>query len=180
MKHNGKWNERQWQRIEEEYQEPAREVVRVFHQEMRVPLCQVAEMLYISENTLRLWCKSWGLRTLRSGYKKRDVPGKVQLRARLLGYRDVPEAIAVMRADGLRWDDICLKLKCASSTISRYIPENAKGAHHISEAGQDAHRQNAIRLNERMVSGEIKRGGFAKVPLEMVSYRRGYDTGSNL
>lgn len=164
MNHNGKWNQRQWQRIEEEYQESAREVVRVFHQEMCVPLCRVAEILYISESTLRLWCKSWGLKTLNSGYKKKDTPGKVQLRARLLGYKSVPEAIAVMRADGLRWEDICLKLKCAESTIARYMPEAAKGRYNLTEAGLEAKRVRARRLNEQMERGEVERGGFAKTP----------------
>jgi len=180
MQHNGKWNERQWQRIEDEYQEPAREVVRVYHHEMRVPLCRVAEMLYISEHTLRKWCRWWDIKTLSRGYVKKDTPGKVQVRARLLGYKSVSEAIAVMRADGLRWEDICLKLKCAESTVSRYIPARAKGYHNISEAGREAKRQSARRLNKRIANGEIEHGGFAKIPLDMVNRQRHYDTGSNL
>lgn len=174
------WHERQQQRIEEEYQEPACEVVRVFHHEMRVPLCQVAEILYISENTLRKWCRWWKLETRRSGYVKRDTPGKVQLRARLLGYDSVSQAIADMRAGGLRWEDICLRLKCAESTISRYMPESAKGYHNISEEGYEAKRNNAKRLNERLNSGELQRGGFARIPLDYVQPNRLYDTGSRL
>jgi hypothetical protein len=169
MNHNGKWNERQWQRIEEEYQEPARDVIRVWHHEMRVPLCQIAELIYISETTLRGWCKIWGIETRRQGYIKKETPGKVQLRARLMGYDDVSQAIAAMRADGLRWDDICLKLKCAESTIARYMPDAAKGRYNLSEGGLETKRAVARRLNEQMERGEIERGGFAKVPLEMVT-----------
>lgn len=169
MMHNGKWNERQWQRIEEEYQEPAREVIRVFYEEMHVPICQIAEMLYICESTLKRWCQIWGIKIKRGGYIKKEVPGKVQLRARLMGYDDVGQAIAVMRADGMRWDDIQIRLKCSDSTISRYMPEAAKGRYNLSENGLEAKRANARRLNEQMKSGEIERGGFAKVPLQMVT-----------
>lgn len=179
MQHNGKWHERQWQRIEEEYQEPAREVVRVFHHEMRTPLCRVAEYMYVSENTLRKWCKWWELETKSTGYEKKEVPGKVQLRARLMGYDSVSQAIADMRASGKRWEDICLKLKCAESTISRYILEESKGYHNITPEGREAKRQSAIRLNRRLESGEIERGGFAKVPLDFVS-PVGSDSGSRL
>jgi hypothetical protein len=169
MNHNGKWDTRQWQRIEEEYQEPAREVVRVFYDEMRVPLCQIAEMLYISEATLRKWFKIWGIETRLGGYIKKETPGKVQLRARLLGYENVGQAIADMRASDLSWDDIQLKLKCSDSTISKYIPEAAKGRYILTEAGREAKQETARQLNKKMESNEIKRGGFAKVPLEMVT-----------
>ncbi len=180
MKHSGKWDERHWLRIEDEYQEPAREVVRVFHHEMKIPICRIAEILFVTEYALRKWCKMWKLKTLSKGYIKKDTPGKVQIRAHFLGYRNVPEAIAVMRADGLRWEDICLKLKCGSGTISRYMSESAKGYHHITEAGREIKRQTAKRLNERMEAGEIERGGFAKVPLDFVTRAKPYDTGSRL
>lgn len=180
MQHNGQWHKRQWQRIEEEYQEPAREVVRVYHHEMRIPLCRVAELLYISENTLRNWCKIWKLETRSRGYTKRETMGKVQFRARSLGYNDVSQAISDMRAGGLRWDDICLRLKCASSTISRYMTESAKGYCNVSEAGRKAKQETARRLNERMARGEVQRGGFAKTPLGVVHPQRHYDTGSRL
>lgn len=173
------WHERQQQRIEEEYQEPAREVVRIFHHEMRVPLCQVANMLYISEKTLRKWCKEWKLKTLSRGYKKKRVPGKVQLRARLLGYDSVSQAISCMRANGLRYEDICLKLKCSVSTIDHNIPEEAKGFYNLSERGRETQRRNAIRLNQRIDAGEIERGGFAKIPLNKVQPGK-HDTGSRL
>lgn len=162
------WDERQWQRIEDEYQEPATDVVRVYHHEMKIPLCRIANILYISESTLRKWCKIWGLETKRQGYVKKEVPGKVQFRARQLGYESVSQAISDMRAGGKRWEDIQLILRCSSSTVSRYITESAMGYHNISEAGMEAKRNNARRLNERIEKGEIERGGFAKVPLEMV------------
>jgi AraC-like DNA-binding protein len=155
MMHNGKWNERQWERIEDEYQEPAREVVRVMHHEMRIPLCQVAEILYISESTLRLWCKTWKLETRQKGYVKKDTPGKVQVRARFLGYANVEQAIIDMRYAGLRWEDIQLKLHCSSSTLSRYIPESAKGLHNITPEGREAKRQTRIRLNEEGKRGKM-------------------------
>lgn len=168
MRHDGHWHARQWERIEEEYQEPAREVVRVMHHDMRIPLCVIAGALYVSEATLRRWCKMWGLKTRRKGYVKRNVPSKVQLRARLLGYGDVGQAIADMRASGLRWDDIQLKLKCSDSTISRYMPEATKGRYNLTEAGLEAKREQARRLNEQMTRGETRRGGFALVSLREV------------
>lgn len=169
MNHNGHWDERQWERIEEEYQEPAREVVRVMHHEMRVPLCHVAKALYVSETTLRRWCKTWNLETHHRGYIKTTPPGKVQLRARLLGYDSVSSAIGAMRRIGLRWEDIRLKLKCGDGTISRYILEEDKGFHNLTDEGRRNHQVSARQLNERMARGEIERGGFAKVPLQMVS-----------
>jgi hypothetical protein len=169
MMHNGKWHERQWQRIEEEYQEPAREVVRVFHHEMMIPLCRVAEILFINESTLRRWCKMWKLDTRKSGYTKREVEEKVQFRARQLGYDSVSQAIADMRASGKRWNDICLKLKCSDATICRYMPDEAKGRYNLSVFGRIGQQDNAKKLNERMSCGEIERGGFAKVPLQMVN-----------
>lgn len=167
MMHDGTWHQRQWERIEDEYGEPAHEVVRVFHIEMRVPLCRVAELLYVSEKTLRRWCQEWKLKTRKSGYVKRDVPGKVQLRARLLGYDSVGQAIADMRADGRRWEDIQLTLKCSSSTISRYIPENAKGHYHLSAEGQRVKSETRRRLNE-----EGKRGEFPDLMLVSPRYGR--------
>lgn len=155
MIHDGTWHERQWERIEDEYQEPAREVVRIFHHEMRVPLCQVARILYVSESTLRRWCRWWELETRRRGYAKRHVPGKVQLRARLLGYDSVAQAIADMRADGKRWEDIQLKLKCSSSTLSRYIPENAKGRYNLTDEGREVKCQTRRRLNEEGKCGKM-------------------------
>lgn len=169
MNHNGCWDERQWERIEEEYQEPAREVVRVMHHEMRTPLCHVAKALYVSETTLRRWCKIWNLETHHRGYIKTTPPGKVQLRARLLGYDSVSNCIGAMRRNGLRWDDIKLKLKCGDGTLSRYINETDKGFYNLTDDGREAQRENARRLNERMERGEIKRGGFAKIPLEFVN-----------
>lgn len=163
------WHERQWERIEEEYQEPAREVVRVMHHEMKVPLCHVAKALYVSNQTLRKWCKVWGLKTLRRGYKRKNAPGKVQLRARLLGYDSLEQAISCMRISGLRYEDICLKLKCSESTITQNIPEAAKGFYNLSEEGREVLRKNGSETNERMRRGEIERGGFAKIPLEMVT-----------
>ena len=169
MRHDGSWHERQWQRIEEEFQEPAYEVVRVMHHEMRVPLCTVAKSLYISENTLRKWCKGWGLKTKQSGYTKKPVNGKVQFRARKLGYQSVSDAIGAMRREGKRWEDIQLILKCSESTVSRYIQESDKGFHNITPSGLEVKRQTAMQLNKRMANGEIERGGFAKIPLDMVS-----------
>jgi len=136
--------------------------------------------LDINEWVLRRWCKLLDIETRSRGYIKIDTPGKVQLRARELGYSDVPQAIADMRAGGLRWADICLKLKCAESTISRYIPESAKGYHNITGAGREAKRKNVTKLNERILTGEIERGGFAKIPLDYVQPMRKYDTGSRL
>jgi len=169
MKHNGHWSERQQERIEEEYQEPAREVVRVMHHEMRVPLCHVAKALYISESTLRLWCRQWNLETRKRGYIKTTPPGKVQLRARLLGYDNVSSAIGSMRRSGLRWDDIKLKLKCGDGTISRYIKEDDKGFYNLTDGGREIKRINAKLLNGRIERGEIERGGFVKTPLEFVN-----------
>ena len=155
MNHNGGWHERQWERIEEEYGEPAREVVRVMHHELRVPLCHVARALYVSEKTLRRWCKMWGLETKKRGYVKIQVPGKVQLRARLLGYDSVSQAIADMRAAGLRWGDIRLKLKCSLSTISRYMPEAAKGRYNLTDAGREKKREVRRRLNAEGKCGKM-------------------------
>ena len=167
MNHDGNWHQRQWERIEDEYGEPARDVVRVFHIEMRVPLCRVAEMLYVSEATIRRWCQMWDLPTRKRGYVKRDVPGKVQLRARLLGYDSVSQAIADMRADGKQWEDIQLKLRCSSSTVSRYMPEAAKGHYHLSEEGRQVKSETRRRLNE-----EGRRGEFPDLALVSPRYWR--------
>jgi len=155
MMHDGTWHERQWEHIEEEYQEPAREVVRVMHWDMQVPLCHVAGALYVSEQTVRRWCKMWNLPTRKSGYIKTAVPGKVQLRARLLGYDSVAQAISSMRVEGLRWEDIQMRLKCASSTLSRYLPDGAKGYYNLTEAGREVKRENARRLNADGKAGKM-------------------------
>lgn len=165
MNHDGNWDSRQWERIEEEYGEPAREVVRVYHHEMGTPLCHVARALYVSEATLRKWCKIWELETRSSGYTKTETPGKVQLRARLLGYDDVGQAIAAMRADGLRWADIQLKLKCSDSTISRYMPEAAKGRYNLTPEGREIKRETRKRLNR-----EGKRGQMPDIHLVVPRY----------
>lgn len=155
MMHNGTWDARQWERIEEEYQEPAREVVRVMHWDMQVPLCHTAAALYVSEKTLRKWCRIWDLPTRKAGYVKTAIPGKVQLRARLLGYDSVAQAISSMRVEGLRWEDIQLCLKCASSTLSRYLPVDAHGYYNLTEAGREVKRENARRLNANGKAGKM-------------------------
>jgi len=155
MRHDGTWDERQWERIEEEFDEPAREVVRVWHWDMQTPLCHIARSLYVSESTLRRWCKAWDLPTRKSGYTKTRVPGKVQLRARLLGYRSVSQAVSSMRVDGLRWEDIQAKLHCSSSTVSRYLPEGVKGYYNLTEAGREGQRESARRLNASGQAGKM-------------------------
>lgn len=155
MKHDGHWDQRQQERIAEEYGESAREVVRVMHHDLRVPLRHVAGALYVSETTMRKWCHEWNLETHHSGYAKLRVPGKVELRARLLGYESAGQAIADWRASGLRWEDIQLKLKCSSSTVSRLIPDAAKGRHNLSAEGrrikqETMRRLNALRQNKSM------------------------------
>lgn len=153
--HDGNWHQRQWERIEEEFDEPAREVVRVMHWDMRVPLCHVAGALYVSEATLRRWCKMWQLPTRKRGYIKTHVPGKVQLRARFLGYDSVPQAIGAMRVAGLRWEDIQHKLKCASSTISHYIPEEMKGYYNLTKEGKQAKKETMQRLIKTGLAGTM-------------------------
>lgn len=155
MRHSGNWHERQWEHIEEEFDEPAREVVCVWHWDMRVPLCHIAHSLYVSESTLRKWCKMWDLPTRKRGYIKIHVPGKVQLRARLLGYQSVSQAVNSMRVDGLRWEDIQAKLRCSSSTVSRYLSEDIKGYYNLTEEGRQAQRENAHRLNESGQAGKM-------------------------
>ena len=155
MNHNGTWDERQWERVEEEYQEPAREVVRVMHWDMQVPLCHVAAALYVSEKTLRKWCRMWDLPTRKAGYIKTAVPGKVQLRARLLGYGSVAQAASSMRVEGLRWEDIQMRLKCSSSTLSRYLPANVHGYYNLTDAGREVNRAVAYRLNTVNRSGNM-------------------------
>jgi hypothetical protein len=155
MMHDGTWDARQWERIEEEYHEPAREVVRVMHWDMRVPLRHVATALYVNEGTLRKWCRMWDLPTRKRGYVKTHVPGKVQLRARLLGYRSVSQAVGSMRAEGLRWEDIQMRLGCSSSTVSRYLPEDAKGYYNLTDEGRAIKAENARRLNESGMNGRM-------------------------
>jgi len=155
MMHNGTWDARQWERVEEEYQEPAREVVRVWHWDMQVPLCHIARALYVSEATLRKWCKMWDLPTRHDGYVKVHVPGKVQLRARLLGYNSVEQAISSMRVEGLRWEDIQMRLKCSSSTVSRYLPNEAKGYYNLTDAGREVKRESARQLNASGRAGKM-------------------------
>jgi DNA-binding CsgD family transcriptional regulator len=90
------------------------------------------------------------------------------------------EVIGQMRFDGKRWVDIARILKCSQGTISAYMRDEDKGYHNITPEGREVKRQSAIRLNERMATGEVKRGGFAKTPLDMVNPARPYDTGSRL
>lgn len=152
MNHNG-WHERQWRRIEDEYDEPPREVVRGLHHDMRLPICQIAELLCVSETTLRLWCHRWQLPTLRSGYAKRHVDGKVLLRARALGYESITQAIADLRASGLRWEDVQAALRCSASTVSRYIDVETRGRYALTEAGREQKRQTMRLLNARRPPG---------------------------
>lgn len=140
------WHQRQWRRIEDEYNEPPREVVRVLHHEMRVPLCQCADLLYVSEKTVRLWCRWWALATHKAGYTKRAVDGRVLLRARALGFDDIAQALAHYRADGLRWEDVRAVLRCGDATIARHMPEDAKGRYNLTTEGRAVKRATMRRL----------------------------------
>jgi len=155
MKHNGNWHEHQWRRIEAEFDEPAREVVRVMHHEMHLPLCHIAKTLGVCKDTLVKWCKMWNLPTLRCGYRKLPVPGKVQCRVRKLGYTSVPQAISSMRVEGLRWNDIQQRLRCSSSTLSHYLPEEVKGYYNLSEEGREIKRETRQRLNAEGRCGKM-------------------------
>ena len=90
------------------------------------------------------------------------------------------DVIGMLRYNGLRWVDIAKKLNCSQATISAYIREEDKGFHNITAAGREVKRQNAIKLNQRMEAGEVQRGGFAKIPLDMVARANSYDTASRL
>ena len=85
--------------------------------------------------------------TRKKGYVKTEVPGKVQLRARLLGYGSVAQAASSMRVEGLRWEDIQMRLKCSSSTLSRYLPDDVHGYYNLTDAGREVKRAAARRLN---------------------------------
>ena len=152
---NGNWHQCQWQRIEAEFDEPAREVVRVMHHEMHLPLCHIAKVLGVCKDTLMKWCKIWRLPTLRCGYRKLSAPGKVQQRTRELGYASVPQAISSMRVEGLRWEDIQNRLSCSSSTLSHYLPEEVKGYYNLSEEGREIKRETRQRLNAEGRCGKM-------------------------
>jgi len=147
MKHNGKWHERHWNRIRDEFGEEPREVVRVMHHEQHVPLCHIAEILCVCENTLRDWCKSWGLPTMRDGYKPMKPRCKVERRAKELGYPDVQSAIVSLRQSGKQWNEVKEILRCADSTISRYLAEAARGYYNLSESGRRIKSETRKRLN---------------------------------
>lgn len=157
------WRSIQWQqRVEAEYKEPAKEVIRVLHHDMKQPLHVIAGTLGICKSTVSKWCKIWAIEVRGQSYGALIREGKVQLRAKELGYDSVQQAVCSMRVEGLRWCDIQKKLDCAESTISRYLTPDFLGYHHVSDEGREIKRQNAKKLNERMARGEIERGGFAK------------------
>jgi AraC-like DNA-binding protein len=168
MMHNGRWHERQWQRIEDEYGEPVQDVVRDYYYGMRLPMRQVADLLCISESTLRTWFRAWEWQTRRDGYIKRQVDGKVLRRARQLGYQDIRSAIGALRHEGKRWEDVKLILHCSDATLCLHYPESARGLHNVTPEGRQAKRESARRLNERMRRGEVRRGGYHDCPLGMV------------
>lgn len=155
MKHDGTWHERQWQRIETEFDEPACEVVRVMHHEMHLPLCHIAKTLGVCKETLIKWCEMWDLPTFKSGYHKLPSPGKVQRRAKELGYISVSQAIGSMRVEGLRWKDIQQLLSCSSSTVSHYLPIGAKGYYNLTEGGRQVKRRVRQRLNAEGKGGRM-------------------------
>lgn len=157
MKNVG-WHERQWRRIEDEYDEAPAEVIHVLHHDMHVPICQIADLLCVSEKTVRVWCHLWGITTRRAGNTKRAVDGKVFLRARALGFDDIGQAIAHYRADGQRWEDIEHILRCASSTISRHIGDAAKGRYNLTAKGRATQRQTMVDLNQRLTETHSRKG----------------------
>lgn len=146
--YNKGWAARQWARIEDEYNEPPDQVVRVMLFEMHIPVCQAAELLYVSEKTLRKWLRGWSITPQRAGYHRRVPDGKVMLRARALGFESITQAIAHYRADGLRWEDVQAALRCASSTISRHMPEDAKGRYCVTAIGRATKQRVRRTLNE--------------------------------
>jgi DNA invertase Pin-like site-specific DNA recombinase len=154
MKNIG-WTERQFDRIRDEFDEEPVEVVRVMHHEQRVPLCHVAAALYVSEGTLRRWCKAWGIETHRSGYEPMTPRGKVERRAFELGYDDVSSAIVAMRQSGMRWEDIQAELHCASSTVSRYMRDGGRGYYNLTERGRQIKRETMKRLNDEGLRGKM-------------------------
>lgn len=173
MMHKGDWHEKKWRKIEEEYGEPAREVVRDMLDNMHCPQCLVAATMGVALQTLQKWCDMWGLQRRNYGYHKMPVRGKVVKRAQELGYESVSQAISIMRVSGLRWNDVRDALQCSESTMCRYYPESARGYQNLTEAGREAKRESARRLN---ASG--KAGRFP--PLSHVHPMRGYDNCSRL
>lgn len=165
---NKYWRERQLERIRNEFDEDPKTLVVSLHYDERMPICAIADVLEISEWSVRKWCREWGIKTQRSGYRKLEPVGKVVCRAIALGYSDLPSAIQSLRANGKRWADIQEILGCAEGTISRNMPESAKGFFYVSSAGMETKRRIIRLLNARMARGEIQRGGFAKVPLYSV------------
>lgn len=142
------WDRRQWERIEEEYGEPVQEVVRVMHHEMRVPLRHVARALYVSENTLRKWCKQWGVKTMRTSYTRIVPPGKVQKRAKELGYESPSVAITALRTSGKQWNEVREILQCGDATMCRYLDDAARGYQYVSPAGLEVKRRVMAKINE--------------------------------
>lgn len=155
MNHKG-WHERQWQRIEEEYGEPARDVVSVMHWQMRQPLCLIARILCVSETTLRLWCRQWEMATRSSGWTKAEVDGSVKQRAQALGFESVQQAISHLRGLGMRWIDIQAALGCSSGTVSRNFHESLKGDYALTEEGRQVKSDTRRRLNAEGKRGRWK------------------------
>jgi hypothetical protein len=153
MMHNGRWHERQWQRIADEYDEHPREVVRGYHHDMHIPICLIAELLCVSEKTLRLWCRSWSLPTRKTGLVIRCSESAVGRRVHAMGYDDIGQAIADLRASGLRWVDIQATLCCSSSTISRHIELTTKGRYCLTLSGRERKRAVMQALNAARPAG---------------------------
>lgn len=93
--------------------------------------------------------------------------------------RHPSDVIGMLRANGYGWVKIAEMLHASQGTISRYIRKSDLGYHNISPEGMEGRRENARRLNERMKTGEVRRGGFADCPLEYVA-SAGPDSASRL
>ena len=151
---NTHWNERQQNRIRDEFGEEPREVVRVMHHDQRVPLCHVAEALYVSEATLRKWCKEWDLPTLRAGYIPTKPRGKVERRAIELGYPSIGAAITALRQTK-QWNEVKEILQCGDATMCRHLLDGARGYHHVSDRGREIKRETMRKLNAAGKGGKM-------------------------
>ncbi len=160
MKHKGDWHARKQAAIEEEFGEPIAELIYGMHWEDKTPLRHVAGALGVSEGTLRLWCEQLGIPTRKRGYEKMPTPGHVQNRARALGYESVEQAIAVMRQDGMRWEDIKRELGCADATMCAYYSEKARGFYHLTPEGREVKREVIRRLNDAGKNGKMPSLGY--------------------
>jgi hypothetical protein len=141
-----------WERLEEEYGVPVKDLIidLLFNPYAPLTYSEAAEVLGICKNTLWVWRKVLGIG--RRPPVRHPLPEKpVDTKAKAKGYSDIADAIRDLRLnEGMTVEEMSEFLDVSVRSISQYTPGELKGTFNISSTGMEALRESGRRNSARL------------------------------